>query len=47
MNTTKMAIASTLGAFAVVALLFAYSAMAASGGAPNASNFQQMLQHPH
>jgi hypothetical protein len=45
MNTKKIAVASTIGAFAVMAMLFAYPAMAASG-APSASNIQQMLQHP-
>jgi hypothetical protein len=45
MNTKKIAIASTVGAFAVMALLFAYPAMASSssGGTPN---FQRLLQHP-
>ena len=46
MNTKKIAIASTVGAFAVMAMLFAYPAMAASGGTPSTTNLQQMLQHP-
>jgi hypothetical protein len=46
MNTKKIAIASTIGAFAVMALLFAFPAMAASGSAPATTNVQQMLQHP-
>ena len=46
MNTKKIAIATTVGAFAVMAMLFAYPAMAASGGAPTTPNLQQMLQHP-
>ena len=46
MNTKKIAVASTVGVFAVMAMLFAYPAMAASG-APNPSSIQQMLQHPH
>lgn len=41
MNTKKTAVASTLGVFAVVALLFAYPAMAAS--APPNTNTQQLL----
>ncbi len=41
-----MAIASAVGAFAVVALLFAYPAVASSPGAPSNPNFQQLLQHP-
>src|SRR5574340_482630 len=45
MNTKKIAIASTVGAFAVLAMLFAYPAMAASG-APNQASMQRMLQHP-
>ncbi|MDG6901115.1 MAG: hypothetical protein JRM80_04060 [Nitrososphaerota archaeon] len=45
MNTKKIAIASTVGAFAVMAMLFAYPAMAASG-APSTASVQQMLQHP-
>ena len=47
MNTKKMAVASAVGAFAVMALLVAYPAMAASGGTPGANTLQQMLQHPH
>ena len=46
MNTKKMAIASTVGAFAVMALLFAYPAMASSTGSPQNPNVQQLLQHP-
>ena len=44
MNTKKLAIASTVGAFAVVALLFAVPAMAASAGAPQHLSPQQILQ---
>jgi hypothetical protein len=43
MYTKKIAIASTVGAFAVVALLFAFPAMAASA-APNNVNPQKLLQ---
>jgi hypothetical protein len=46
MNTKKIAIASTIGAFAVVALLFAFPAMAASAGAQQNPNAQQLLQNP-
>ena len=46
MNTKKMAVASAVGAFALMAMFIAYPAMAASG-APSASNIQEMLQHPH
>ena len=45
MNTKKIAIASTIGAFAVVALLFAFPAMAASTGAQQNPNVQQLLQN--
>ena len=45
MNTKKIAVASTIGAFAVMAMLVAYPAMAASP-TPSSTNFQQMLQHP-
>ncbi|HLQ06286.1 MAG TPA: hypothetical protein VK126_00860 [Nitrososphaerales archaeon] len=45
MNTKKIAIASTIGAFAVMALLFAFPAMAASPGAQQNPNVQQLLQH--
>ncbi|MDE1852374.1 MAG: hypothetical protein KGI38_01370 [Thaumarchaeota archaeon] len=44
MNTKKIAVASTIGAFAVVALLFAYPAMAAAGAPQNLSR-QQLLQN--
>ena len=44
MNTKKMAIASTVGAFAVLALLFAYPAMAASPAPSQTPNVSQMLQ---
>jgi hypothetical protein len=43
MNTKKIAVASTLGVFAVMALLFAYPAMAASTGTPQNSSVQQQL----
>jgi len=46
MNTKKIAIASTVGAFAVMALLFAIPAMAASAGTPQNFSAQQILQHP-
>ncbi len=45
MNTKKIAIASTIGAFAVMALLVAFPAMAASPGAQHNPNAQQLLQH--
>jgi hypothetical protein len=44
MNTKKIAIASAVGAFAVMALLFAYPAMASSTGASANPNYQQLLQ---
>ena len=43
MNTKKIAVATTLGAFAVVALLFAFPAMAASSNAPHNTNARQLL----
>jgi len=43
MNTKKIAIASTIGAFTVMALLFALPAMAASPSAPQNTNVSQML----
>ena len=43
MNTKKIAVASTIGAVAVLALLFAYPAMAASTGAPQNINAHQLL----
>jgi len=43
MNTKKIAIASTVGAFAVMALLFAYPAMASSSNTPQNTNLQQLL----
>lgn len=46
MNTKKIAVASVVGTFAVMVLLVAYPAMAASGGVPSAANLQRMLQHP-
>lgn len=46
MNTKKMAIASTIGAFAVMVMLVAYPAMASSPSTPSSSELQQMLQHP-
>jgi hypothetical protein len=45
MNTKKTAAASALVVFAMVALLFAFPAMAASSGAPQTTNTQQLLQH--
>jgi len=46
MNTKKIAIASTMGAFAAMALLFAYPALASTPGASGNPNFQQLMQHP-
>jgi hypothetical protein len=43
MNTKKIAIASTVGAFAVMALLFAYPAMASSSSTPQSPNLHQLL----
>jgi hypothetical protein len=43
MNTKKTAAASAIGVFAVMALLFAYPAMAASQNSPQTTNVQQML----
>jgi hypothetical protein len=45
MNTKKIAVASTIGLFAVMAMLVAYPAMAATS-TPSSANIQQMLQHP-
>lgn len=45
MNTKKIAIASTIGAFAVMALVIAYPAMASSAGAPQNYTSKQLLQH--
>ena len=42
MNTKKIAVASTLGALAIVALLFAYPAMAAPVVSPQNPNVQQL-----
>ncbi len=44
MNTKKIAIASIVGAFAVMALLIAYPAMAASPSAPLKTSPSQLLQ---
>lgn len=46
MNKKKLAIASTVGVFAVMALLFAFPAMAASSSTPQNFSAQQLLQHP-
>lgn len=46
MNTKKVAIASAIGAFAVMAMLFAFPAMATSTGSTQNANVQQLLQHP-
>jgi len=43
MNTKKIAIASTVGAFAVMALLFAYPAMASSSSTPQSPDLQRLL----
>jgi hypothetical protein len=45
MNTKKIAIASTIGAFAVMALVIAYPAMASSPNATATPNLQEMLKH--
>ena len=45
MNTKKIAVASMVGAFAVMALLVAYPAMAASPAASQNSNLTQLLHH--
>lgn len=42
MNTKKIAVASALGTFAVVALLFAYPAVAASAGTAQDTSIQQL-----
>lgn len=47
MNTKKIAVASTLGAFAAVALLFAYPAIAASGAPQNTSVQQLYMRSAH
>ncbi len=44
MNTRKMAIASTVGAFAVMALIIAYPAMASSVSNQGNVNYRQLLQ---
>ncbi len=44
MNTKKIAIASTVAAFAVLALLFAYPAVASSAGGPRSPSLTQILQ---
>jgi hypothetical protein len=44
MNMKKIAIASVIGAFAVMALLIAYPAMAASPSAPQNTSTSQLLQ---
>ena len=41
-----MAIATTVGAFAIMALVFAYPAMASSTGGTGTPDYQQLLQHP-
>lgn len=43
MNTKKIAVASTLGVCAVVALLFAYPAVAAAAGGPQNTNVHQLF----
>jgi len=45
MNTKNLAIASTVGVVALVAMLFAFPAMAASSTAPQNMNAQQIFQH--
>ena len=47
MNTKKIAFASMVGAFAVVAMLFAYPAVASSAGTSSNPNYQQLLQSSH
>ncbi len=44
MNTKKIAIASAVGAFAVMALIFAYPTMASSASTQGNVNYQQLLQ---
>ena len=44
MNTKKITIASMVGAFAVMALLFVYPAMASSASASATPSYQQLLQ---
>jgi hypothetical protein len=44
MNTKRMAIASTIGALAIAALIFAYPAVATSTATSQNSNLQQILQ---
>ena len=45
MNTKKIAVASTLGALAVIAVLFALPAMAAAASSPQTTNPQRLMQH--
>lgn len=45
MSTKRIAVASAVGALAVVALLFAFPAMAAQINAPQATSNGQILQH--
>ncbi len=45
MNTKKIAVASTIGAFAIVALLVAYPAMASSAVAPGSPNLKLLIQN--
>ncbi|MDG6964308.1 MAG: hypothetical protein JRM83_04860 [Nitrososphaerota archaeon] len=44
MNTKKTAVAATLGVFAILALLIAYPAVAASEAPPSSTTPQQLLQ---
>lgn len=44
MNTKNLALASAFGSVALVALLFAYPAIAASSAAPQNANLQQLFQ---
>jgi len=46
MNTKKIAIASTVAAFAIMTLLVAYPAVATSTNATQTPNLQKLLWHP-
>ncbi len=45
MNKKKIAIASTIGAFAVIALIVAYPVVASSAGSAQSNSTRQLLQH--
>jgi len=46
-RTKKIAVATTLGTFAVLAILLAYPAMAMTASAQTGANAQQLLQNPN